>query len=452
MKLKPSKYNYIVKTENEDYLICNLISGYRSLRKIRSCDADLIGLLESVEIMADDKQGNAIQSLCNAGFLIDEQENELFKVKTLYENKVYASYLNLIIMTTGQCNFRCKYCYEDFQQGSMSEDTQKKVLKYIQKQINYFPRISIEWFGGEPLVEMGVIDNIMRKVKTICANRKTVYRSGITTNGYLLTPSVFDKLYHMNVFAYQVTLDGSRNEHDRQRILVDGKGTFDRIMDNLLYVRNNIKYAKAVIVVRVNLTKPIVENLPEFLELYKQKFGSDKRFSLSFKEAGDLGTKNISGFKENLLGSQKNGTHDILKQYGLLDSTDYNLNSALDVLTPMSSLCYASLRNSYVIGPDGAVYKCTVHFDKKVNQIGYLDDRGNMILDDYLHSRWYGKETAISRRCQLCSFLPVCYGGGCTYYTNFNKPEDCCPIDLKRHVEDYIQYVSRFMEVETIKK
>lgn len=334
----------------------------------------------------------------------------------------------------------------------MSEDTQRKVLKYIQKQINYFPRISIEWFGGEPLVEMGIIDNIMHQVKTMCTNRKTVYRSGITTNGYLLTPSVFDKLYHMNIFVYQVTLDGSRKEHDRQRVLADGKGTFNKILENLLYIKNNKKYTKAVIIVRVNLTKLIVDNLPEFLDLYKHNFSNDKRFSLSFKEAGDLGTKDISGFKENLLESQQNGTHDIVKQYGLLNSTDFDLNSALDVLTPMSSLCYASLRNSYVVGPDGAVNKCTVHFDKKVNQIGYLNNRGDMILDNYLHSRWYSKETEINEQCRLCTFLPVCYGGGCTYHTNFNKSEGCCSIDLKRHVEDYMQYIARFMEVEVIDK
>lgn len=452
MKLKPSKYNYIVKDNNEDYLICNLIEGYRSLRRIRSCDTDLISLLESGKTLAYDKQSNAIQSLFDTGFLIDEHENELFKIKALYENKVYANYLNLIIMTTGQCNFRCKYCYEDFQQGAMSENTQKKVLKYIQKQINYFPRISIEWFGGEPLVETSVIDNIMRNIKTMCANKKTAYRSGITTNGYLLTPTVFDRLYHMNVFVYQITLDGSRQEHDKQRVLADGRGTFDKILDNLLYIRDNKGYAKAIVILRVNLTKPIVENLSEFLVLYKQTFGDDKRFSLSFKEAGDLGTKDISGFKENLLSIQQKGTHDILMHYGLLDSTDYDLNSALDVLTPMSSLCYASFKNSFVIGPDGAVYKCTVHFDKKVNQIGYLNDRGDMILNNYLHSRWYSKEKERSVQCQSCKFLPVCYGGGCTYYTNFETLEGCYSEDLKRHVEDYIQYIARFMKVEDIKK
>lgn len=451
MQLKPSNYNYIVKDDNGDYLVCNLIKGYQSLRRISSSDTDFVSLLSSADSLQCDYSDNIIQLFVDAGFLIDENENELFKIKVLYENKVYNNYLNLIIMTTGQCNFRCKYCYEDFKQGRMSEDTQKKVIKFIQKQLYYYPRISIEWFGGEPLVEKSVIDYVMPQVKTMCSKRKSVFRAGITTNGYLLTPTVFDQLYHMNVFQYQITLDGSKNDHNNQRVLADGSGTFDVIMDNLLFIKNNQQYSKASIILRINLTKPIVENLQDFLELYKQNFGNDKRFSLAFKAAGNLGTKDISAFEDNLLTNQQGGTHDILKQLGLLNSTDYNLNTALDVLTPMSSLCYASMRNSYVIGPDGAVYKCTVHFNEKINQIGYIDDNGNMVLNNYLHSRWYSKEFSPSPQCIECKFLPVCYGGGCTYYANFKPTTGCYSSDLKRHIEDYMKYISRFMNVKEIK-
>ena len=194
MQLKPSNYNYIVKDDNGDYLVCNLIKGYQSLRRISSSDTDFVSLLSSADSLQCDYSDNIIQLFVDAGFLIDENENELFKIKVLYENKVYNNYLNLIIMTTGQCNFRCKYCYEDFKQGRMSEDTQKKVIKFIQKQLYYYPRISIEWFGGEPLVEKSVIDYVMPQVKTMCSKRKSVFRAGITTNGYLLTPTVFDQL------------------------------------------------------------------------------------------------------------------------------------------------------------------------------------------------------------------------------------------------------------------
>lgn len=450
MMMKPSKYNYITRDENGDYLVCNLIKGRASLRRIHACDVSLVNVLESDKVLTDEHLTSGIKALAEAGFLINEQENELFMIDTLYENRVNMNCLNLIIMTTGQCNFRCRYCYEDFQQTGMTIEVQKRVLKCIQRQFNDFTKISIEWFGGEPLVEKNVIENIMRGVDKISTARKVSYRSGITTNGYLLTPAVFEKLYSMKIFSYQVTLDGDKQEHDSQRVLSDGTGTFDRIVENLRYIRENKKFVKANIIIRVNLTKPIVQNLSEFLAMYKQHFANDKRFSLEFKQAGDLGTKDISEFRERLLENQNIGTHDLLKQYGIFDSMDYDLHSAADVLTPMSCLCYASFKNSYVIGPDGVIYKCTVHFDKKINQIGYIDDAGDLVLDQYAHSRWYRKEKGLSHECLMCKFLPVCYGGGCTYYANFKRSEEHCSNDLREHVEDYIKYLARFIKVKEI--
>lgn len=86
----------------------------------------------------------------------------------------------------------------------------------------------------------------------------------------------------------------------------------------------------------------------------------------------------------------------------------------------------------------------------KKNQIGYIDNSGDMVLDSYAHSRWYRKEKNLTEQCQVCKFLPICYGGGCTYYTNFKRPMGCCSNDLKEHVEDYMKYLARFFKVKEI--
>ena len=102
-------YNYITRDDNGDFFVCNLVKGLASLRKIHRCDDYLISILKSDSILPDDCQIPGIKALVEAGFLIDENENELFTIGTLYENKVNMNCLNFIIMTTGQCNFRCKY-------------------------------------------------------------------------------------------------------------------------------------------------------------------------------------------------------------------------------------------------------------------------------------------------------------------------------------------------------
>ena len=451
MTCKVSRYNYITKYDNDYYLIMNLLQGPGSMRVIPVASNELVDLLSKSDTIVNDSTIPDLEKFKNLGYLIDEEKNEILAVKDLYNNIIYDNSLSLIIMSTGQCNFRCKYCYEDFKKGAMSEDVQRRVLKYIQKQLNYFTRISIEWFGGEPLMGLNSIENILKQDNKLCAVKKAYYRSTMTTNAFLLTPDVFKKLYDLRVFAYQITLDGAKEQHDTQRVLRNGQGTYDRIISNLLFIRDNKNYNKVKITLRINVTKPIADHLSEFLTFYKQEFSNDNRFSLLFREAGNLGGDNIAQFEDNLLAKGNMNVNDLLKAHKLFDNPEFNLTDPMLVLTPMSNLCYASRKNSFVIDSEGLVYKCTVHFDDKCNQLGYLDENGNIILNQYAHSLWYmNKKEFPPVMCYNCKFLPVCCGGSCTYHTHFAEKEDCCGENLTRHVEDYMKYYANRTKIETI--
>ena len=55
----------------------------------------------------------------------------------------------------------------------------------------------------------------------------------MTTNGYLLTPDVADKLFAWRIRNFQITLDGLAEHHNHSRVARDGSPTFERIFDNL---------------------------------------------------------------------------------------------------------------------------------------------------------------------------------------------------------------------------
>ena len=48
----------------------------------------------------------------------------------------------------------------------------------------------ISWFGGEPLLEMEVIDYVSQKVMEICRKAHKPYTAAVTSNGYLLSRTV----------------------------------------------------------------------------------------------------------------------------------------------------------------------------------------------------------------------------------------------------------------------
>ena len=57
-----------------------------------------------------------------------KNDKNLYRAKLL-TNKI----LHLILLPTEKCNFRCKYCYEDFSIGRMNVDTISGVKALLEK-------------------------------------------------------------------------------------------------------------------------------------------------------------------------------------------------------------------------------------------------------------------------------------------------------------------------------
>ncbi len=69
------------------------------------------------------------------------------------------------ILTTTGCNARCFYCYEKGTKPvTMTAETADKVVRYIVKHRGD-EKVKISWFGGEPLVNAKVIDQICTELR-----------------------------------------------------------------------------------------------------------------------------------------------------------------------------------------------------------------------------------------------------------------------------------------------
>ena len=96
--------------------------------------------------------GKAIEQLTN------EDGNVLRKALSPHR-------LHLIILPTEQCNFRCKYCYEDFKVGKMAKFCVEGINKLISQRLPNTSNLTISWFGGEPLLALDIISNISHHIK-----------------------------------------------------------------------------------------------------------------------------------------------------------------------------------------------------------------------------------------------------------------------------------------------
>src|SRR5262245_53863113 len=146
--------------------------------------------------------------------------------------------LDLILMTTVGCNLRCTYCYETFALGRMRAPVVSGIKQLIRRRIGDLRALRVGWFGGEPLLAIDIIDDVMTHVRGLAARYPSVcVSSDMSTNGYTLSQPRLQRLLDLGVRGFQVSLDGPAECHDRTRVKANGGGTFERIWSNLLAAR-----------------------------------------------------------------------------------------------------------------------------------------------------------------------------------------------------------------------
>ncbi len=230
--LKKTQYFYSCLDDNGDLFLYNFAIGLPSFSRIpRSDIPDFHKLIDQVGLRYNSGDTRIVE-LVRGGYLIPEGFDELQNIFSLYYETAMDSRARIIILPTEECNFRCRYCYESYQKGKMSEEDQISLSEFIQKQMNSTNRLQISWFGGEPLEAFDVVCHIMDVVNRMAEKKCVRLVSDMSTNAYNLDAQTFDTLYNYNVRSFQITLDGMEEQHNRQRVLKDGSGTFSRVFEN----------------------------------------------------------------------------------------------------------------------------------------------------------------------------------------------------------------------------
>lgn len=153
---------------------------------------------------------------------------------------------NITFIVTKDCQLACKYCYlvSKNDKERMTWDVAKKSIDYILSHENEFKEKSVIWefIGGEPLLEIDLIDKICDYLKTEMFRLRhhwfDSYRFSISTNGINYnSPKVQNFiLKNKNHLSIGITIDGTKMKHDLNRIWKsDGpeKGSYDDVIKNI---------------------------------------------------------------------------------------------------------------------------------------------------------------------------------------------------------------------------
>lgn len=316
------------------------------------------------------------------------EKNELIRF-------INPSDLELILLPTEHCNFRCTYCYEDFEIGQMKPNTIEAIKKLIQARLPKLKRLQISWFGGEPLMAKNVMLEICDFAKTATQAAGVQFSSAAVTNAFALNRDLFNALVDVDVRRYQISIDGDADEHDKTRKLISGRGTFQRIWDNLISLRSSKE--RFTILLRIHIHTENIASLRRLLPKIQHEFGADDRFTISLKTVGNWGGESVKAM--NLV---KNPAEAIKEFNTMLVDLGWFENRPSSNEKASINPCYAAKPNSLVIRADGRLAKCTVAFNDERNNIGHINDDGTVVIsNEKVHSFMRGFKSMEEREL-LC--------------------------------------------------
>jgi len=410
---KPSLFNRILK-DGQSLVLYNSFGGTSSLLRVPTEKVKKINewLANEREYDIDDPD---FLSLCQSGYLVAANTDEKNLRRFRYMQHITDNRLHMVVHTTKACNFRCAYCYMDFEPEMMQPQVQQGIVNYVRKTIQKYKSVRISWFGGEPLLGIDVIENISQPVIDICRSQKKPYSAIITTNGYNLTPANIEKLMSSHVTHIAVTIDGNKELHDSQRPLADGSPTFERIIENLKYIRDHVKSRTLTVSIRTNITQKHIVLLDEYYRFFNDAFGEDNRFSLFIRPVADYGGVRVKSMEKLFVHS----LHTVYDRLSSLQDGIKFFPNFID-LEMGGYTCTARHMNKYTIGCNGTVSKC----DESLQEpIGQLHPNGYMELNEAAHANWiFGIP---QKECDDCFFSGSCFMELCPKARILNNCNQC---------------------------
>lgn len=338
-----------------------------------------------------------------ASFHYQQEDNELeetlAKIKDGDEKL-----LEFTILTHGDCNFRCKYCYEKFENISMSPEVEDAIVTFADKLLSEgkFKKFNVQWFGGEPLLGYKTIVRLSERFLELCSIYNIEYFSGITTNGYLLNRRMFNNLVeNCKVTSYQITIDGEQEFHDNQRLLKNGRGSYERILANLKSMVDSPLQFHCTL--RFNISKENVKSMENFLNSDGNSFRGDSRFNLSYHNIGDWGQGDrLDDYCIDIPDGDYSYycSQQAISLGYYIDSPKMMLHNSLN--------CYANREHHYMFNVRGVIQSCTVALYRKENIFGSVLTG---TLNEKKREEWMkGIEYD---RCSQCPYVLLCKSGYC---------------------------------------
>lgn len=228
----------------------------------------------------------------------------------------------------------------------------------------------------------------------------------MVTNGYFLDGETAKSMYVRRVKGVQVTIDGAPHYHDKRRVLLSGRGSFDRIVENLCEV---VEATPMRISIRVNIDHRNADQIRGLIDHLDER-------GLSRRDTFAMYFAPIEAMTE---GCHVIQPHTLTKRdYGQLeaDLCRYAHDKGLAPLPyppRFHGTCAAVRPKGLVIVPTGDIHKCWDTVTYPQHAVGTVFDVAALADSDKAKA-WAQWTPFDNDTCRNCKILPNC-SGACAY-------------------------------------
>lgn len=343
-----------------------------------------------------------------------------------------------MIVPNMDCNYRCVYCFERHVQKHLNDKNSNisyhknnvvmrpelvpkifKSIEKIQQDAGCTIGGMINLYGGEPLdVQNKALIDLIFKM-----GEDKGYWFVAITNGHHL--DAFLPVIKKNVLRkVQVTLDGPKRIHDKQRVYRGRGSSFDRILPNI----DTVLASGGKVDIRVHVSPENIDHFEELLALFDSRGWTNNEAVIVY--ANTLYRKNIAGevCVDLEIADISRNLDRLIGHYNNIFTSAPAVHIAQDIARVFEGGERYSLKGAYcganfghyIFAPDENIYVCWESIGNEQCKIGhYLSDKGPS-FNDHMTQKWFNRSVADVEGCLDCEFALIC-GGGCAQYAEYNS-------------------------------
>lgn len=397
---------------------------------------DIDGIIERIDSLQS--KGVLLPGLADR-LISTEAQDVQARIDYYMENILMRKY---ILEATQQCNFRCRYCHNTLEpvfrhhtKKQMTFPVAKAAIDFYKElYLNFYRKLPkdkkalllkyyapfIGFYGGEPSLNWKLVEAAVKYYLDLDWAADGIDRETLTfsvnTNLYILTDEMMSFIMKYKPMLF-ISLDGPKEDNDRNRMTIDGKGTFERVFANINRIKSaDPKYFKEKILLLCveaegNNTEAVHEMLDSFGcpvdYLSEQPYGCleknpEGEIQWYDEHEEEMIEKKLEKYKERLAENDADALEEFTSLYfldGIESDTPYKRQPLSVNLT--CPLCVDNI----MIDVDGGMHIC--HKTDSSLPLGNVCSGGYDMQKMFEAYKSYG-ETTNCKECRGCWAMNMC--------------------------------------------